>query len=58
MGFFSIYTLNIYNMRKTTLEMHNSTDTIEDAEKTFIKQVLSGKTGIFRSMCFEKRENI
>ena len=45
-------------MRKTTLEMHNSTDTIEDAEKTFIKQVLSGKTGIFRSMCFEKRENI
>lgn len=51
------YALRVYNLYKKILGIHSSTDTTENSDKNFIKQILSGKTGIFRSMCLAKRQN-
>ncbi|ORX41429.1 beta and beta-prime subunits of DNA dependent RNA-polymerase, partial [Piromyces finnis] len=54
---YSGYGLRVYNLYKKILGIHNSTDITENSDKNFIKQILSGKTGIFRSMCLAKRQN-
>ncbi|ORX42649.1 beta and beta-prime subunits of DNA dependent RNA-polymerase [Piromyces finnis] len=51
------YGLKVFNLYKKILGIHSSTDTTENSDKNFIKQILSGKTGIFRSMCLAKRQN-
>eukprot|EP00833_Pecoramyces_ruminatium_P016853 jgi/Orpsp1_1/1190885/evm.model.d7180000081874.1 len=53
----SMYILRAYNLFKKILGIRSTTDTAEDLEKNFIKQMLSGKNGIFRSMCLAKRQN-
>ena len=53
----SFYTLNVINTFRKILGIHSVTDTPEDSNKAFIKQMLSGKTGIFRGMCLAKRQN-
>ena len=50
------YSLRVYNLFKKILGI-SSNDTSDNTDKTFIKQLLSGKTGIFRSMCLAKRQN-
>ena len=51
------YILRCFNLYKKILGIHNATDSVEDTDKTFIKRILSGKNGIFRSMCLAKRQN-
>jgi len=51
------YILQCYNLYKKILGIHNATDPPEDANKTYIKQMLSGKSGIFRGICLAKRQN-
>ena len=53
----SAYVLRAFNLFRKILGIHGITDTAEDSEKIYIKQMLSGKTGIFRSMCLAKRQN-
>jgi len=53
----SAYVLRAFNIFRKILGIHGITDTAEDSEKIYIKQMLSGKTGIFRSMCLAKRQN-
>ncbi|OUM58164.1 hypothetical protein PIROE2DRAFT_16643, partial [Piromyces sp. E2] len=53
----SSYALKAYNLFKKILGINSSTDVSENYDKAFIKQLLSGKTGIFRSMCLAKRQN-
>ncbi|OUM59712.1 hypothetical protein PIROE2DRAFT_14683 [Piromyces sp. E2] len=56
-NFNNSYALKIYNLFKKILGINSSTDVSENFDKAFIKQLLSGKTGIFRSMCLAKRQN-
>ncbi|ORX48893.1 hypothetical protein BCR36DRAFT_583989 [Piromyces finnis] len=51
------YSLRVYNLYKKVLGMKCSTGKIETTNKNYIKQLLSGKKGIFRSMCLSKRQN-
>jgi len=51
------YSFKVYNLFKQIIGMNNPYETSENSDKTFIKQLLSGKTGIFRSMCLAKRQN-
>ncbi|KAL6611145.1 beta and beta-prime subunits of DNA dependent RNA-polymerase [Neocallimastix sp. 'constans'] len=53
----SAYVLRAFNLFRKILGIHGITDKAEDSEKIYIKQMLSGKTGIFRSMCLAKRQN-
>ncbi|KAG4084141.1 beta and beta-prime subunits of DNA dependent RNA-polymerase [Neocallimastix lanati (nom. inval.)] len=53
----SSYVFKAYNLFQKVLGIPSITDTTEDSKKISIKQMLSGKTGIFRSMCLAKRQN-
>ncbi|ORX75622.1 beta and beta-prime subunits of DNA dependent RNA-polymerase [Anaeromyces robustus] len=50
------YILRIFNMFRRILGIRSSTDE-ENDNKAYIKQMLSGKNGIFRNMCLAKRQN-
>jgi len=52
----SNYSQIVYNLYKKILGITSSTDKKND-NKIFIKQLLSGKKGIFRNMCLAKRQN-
>ena len=49
----SVYILRI----RKFLGIRSKNDSVEDANRNYIKQILSGKNGIFRSMCLAKRQN-
>jgi len=53
----TLYTLRAFNLFRKVLGIHSIADSPEDSDKIYIKQMLSGKTGIFRSMCLAKRQN-
>jgi len=52
---FSSYSVRVYNIFKKILGLYKSEDGPQ--KKSFIKQMLTGKTGIFRNMCLAKRQN-
>jgi DNA-directed RNA polymerase beta' subunit len=53
----SVYIVRAYNLYKKILGIRSKNDSVEDANRNYIKQMLSGKNGIFRSMCLAKRQN-
>jgi len=53
----SAYILRSFNLYKKILGIRSTNDSVEDINKNYIKQMLSGKTGIFRNMCLAKRQN-
>jgi len=51
------YPLRVFNLYKKILGISSASDSSDNSDKTFIKQLMSGKTGIFRNMCLAKRQN-